>query len=399
MIAFLKNSILPAGFMIASIIGAGMFALPFVFQKSGIIPAILYLGFFGIIAAIIHLLYADIVLRTRETRLQFPGHIRKYLGNTAGNFSGMLVFVTLLLTLTAYLILSVSFLQIIAPTLSPSLAMLFFWMVATFVIFIDIRQTALFDAITTAITLGAVGAIFLYWGSYVPFIIGSLPILNARDILLPFGPVLFSFLGFSAIPPLVAYVRKESVPFANMKNAIVIGSLIPAFFYFLFVIAVWGMSPAVTPDSISGLISETPFPILLILSILGFVSLWDSYSSVGRDIDKLLTYEWNIPSSISLVIVATAPLALFFLGVKDFIPIISMIGGILLGIWGILIILAWKKAIKVSIPSVKFSEIYIPDHVYSVINDIPPFITTILLAVFAGGIIYEAIQLVSSMAR
>lgn len=390
---FIKHFIFPVSFLISSIIGAGMFALPFVFQKSGLAPAILYLGFFGIIAALIHLLYADIVLRTRETRHQFPGYIKQYLGATAGSFSSVLVFVTLLFTMTAYLILSSSFLRIIVPTFSPLIALFLFWLVATLVIFTTVKKTALFDSITTAITLVAIGAIFVYWGSYVPLDADAFPILDATKSLLPFGPVLFSFLGFSAIPPLVAYVRKESVPFTSMKKAIVVGSLIPAFFYFLFVVSIWGMSSAVSPDSVSGLFDNTPYFILFTLSILGFVSLWDSYSAVGRDINKLLEFEWHVSPGISLAIVASTPLALYFLGFQDFIAIISAVGGILYGIWGILIVLAWKKAITVSIPSVKFSEIYVPDRVYSVIQDIPPFVIDILLVVFVGGILYEAFRL------
>ncbi len=381
--------------MIASIIGAGMFALPFVFQQSGLIPTILYLGFFGIIAALIHLIYADIVLRTRETRHQFPGYIRQYLGTTAGTFSGILVFVTLLFTLTAYLALSESFLHIIAPSITPFIGLFMFWMLSTLVIFINVKNTALFDTVTTAITLAAIGVIFYYWGTTVPFDASVFPVFTAKNVLLPFGPVLFSLLGFSAIPPLVAYVRKEAVPFADMKKAIVVGSVIPSFFYFLFVVSVWGMSATVSPDSVSGLLALAPFSLLLVLSVLGFVSLWDSYSAIGRDLNKLLEYEWNLSPTASLVVVAGAPLLLYAIGLRSFIEIISAIGGILLGAWGILIILAWKKAIKVSIPSVKFSEIYIPDRIYSVINDIPAFIIDILLIVFAGGAVYEFIHLIT----
>lgn len=386
---FFNHFAFPTSLLVANIIGAGMFALPFVFYQSGLITGVLYLALFGILAALMHLIYADIVLRTKETHLQFPGYIRRYLGERTGKFANILVFVTLLFTLTAYLILSASFLRIIVPSLSPLTAMLIFWIFSSFTIFISIKRTAIFDTVTTAITLTAIGAIFIYWGSSVPYTVSELPILVAKNALLPFGPVLFSFIGFSAIPALIAYVRKESVPFANIRNIIVAGSLIPAFFYFLYVISVWGISRNVSPDSITGLLETAPYFALLALGILGFVSLWDSYSSVGRDINKLLEYDWRVPSEIALAIVVSAPLALYFLGFQNFITIVSAVGGILFSIWGILIILAWKKATLVNIPSVKFSTIYIPEHTYAIINDIPVFIINMLLFVFAGGIVYE----------
>lgn len=266
-------------------------------------------------------------------------------------------------------------------------------MLATVTIFITIKRTAVFDAITAGITLVAIGAMFVYWGIVFPFDPDAFPILTTKNVLVPFGPVLFSFIGFSAIPALVAYVRKESVPFASMKKAIVAGSLTPALFYFLYVVAIWGMSPVVSSDSVSGLTDTAPFFILLALSILGFISLWDSYSGVGRDINKLLEYEWHVAPTVSFAVTVSAPLVLYLLGLQNFIAIISAVGGILFSIWGILIILAWKKAIKVRIPSVKFSEIYIPDRVYSIINDIPAFTIDFLLLVFAGGILYELMGL------
>lgn len=393
MIHFLKHSIFPISFLVSSIIGAGMFALPFAFQQAGLGLAALYLFCFGLIATLVHLIYADVVLRTRETRHQFPGYVRQYLGDTAGTFSNILVYLALLFTLTAYLILSVSFLSIIAPTISPFMALFLFWALSTVVIFTNIRNTALFDTITTSITLLAIGAIFIYWGSSVPFNAAAFPPFNATAALLPFGPVLFSLLSFSAIPPLVAYIRKESIPVAYLKKVIAIGSLTPAFFYFLFVVSVWGISMSVSPDSVSGLINSAPASLLLVLSILGLVSLWDSYATVGRDMSKLLEYEWRLSPGTTLALVAAAPPVLYMLGFQNFITVVGAVGGILFGTLGILIVLTWKKAAKVRIPSVKFSEIYVPDHIYSLIHGIPTIIIDLLLIIFAGGIIYAASQL------
>lgn len=392
---FFKNFVLPTGMLIASIIGAGMFALPFVFHQSGIGSGVFYLVCFGILASLIHLLYADIIVRTRETRRQFPGYIRRYLGENAGTFAEYLVFTTLLLTLTAYLTLSASFLTIILPALSPLTATLLFWILATTTIFITIKRTATFNAVTAAITLTAIGGLFFHWGFMVPFNPDAFPVFTANNFLVPFGPVLFSFLGFSAIPALVAYAHKESVPPLYIKKSIIIGSLLPALFYFFYVIAVWGMSPTVSPDSVSGLIGNVPFFILFTIGVLGFVSLWDSYSAIGRDIDKLLTYEWHMSTETAFFITVGAPLVFYLLGLNNFIAIISAVGGILFGIWGVFIVLAWKKAVKVRVSSVKFSTLSIPEHPYPLVNRMPFPIIIILLLVFAGGIIYETIHLVS----
>lgn len=394
MLRFFKNSIFPASILIATIIGAGMFSLPFVFHTSGLVITLLYLIFFGILAAYIHLIYADVVIRANAKHQHFPGYIKQYLGNRTGMFASVVVLITLLFTLTAFLILSTSFLHIIIPSLPPLTLLFIFWALGTIFSFITIKGLAIFDTITTTITLVAIASVFIYWGSSIPFNSSLFPMLNSSELLVPFGPVLFSFLGFSAIPALVAYTRKEVLPFQNIRKTIILGSLIPAFFYFLFVIAIWGLSPFVSTDSVSGLIVNIPASIMLTIGILGFVSLWDSYSSAGRDISKLLQAEFDFSFLISFIVVAIAPLALFFFGFNNFIAVIDIVGGILLSTWGILIILAWKKAIAVRIPSIKFSAFEIPDHSEVPLSTIPSFVPNTLLVIFFGGIAYECITLI-----
>lgn len=397
MITFFKNSLIPANILIASVMGAGMFSLPFVFHAVGLLATVIYLILFAMLAAAIHLIYADVVIRAHEKHLHFPGYIKLYLGDRIGMFATFVVLITLLFTLTAFLILSTSFLHILIPTLQPLTLLLMFWALGTIFAFITIKGTALFNTLTTTITLAAIVAIFIYWGTSIPFDTSLLPSFNPAESLLPFGPVLFSFLGFSAIPALVAYTRKQAIPMHNTQKAVILGSLIPAFFYFLFVIAIWGLSPFVSTDSVSGLIVNIPTSIMIIFGILGFATLWDSYASVGRDVSKLIHIEFNLPTVVTITIVALAPLALFFLGFQNFITVIDIVGGTLFSIWGILIILAWKKAVAVRIPSVKFSAIEIPNHPETITDTIPPFVPNILLVIFFGGIVYEVISVLISV--
>ena len=386
---FFRQSILPTWFLIATIIGAGMFALPFVFSQSGLLLGVVYLLFFSGIAALVHLLYADIIVRTKETHRQFPGYIRTYLGAHAGRFADITTFAALVLTLTAYIVLAASFVRILVPALAPLPASILFWTLASITIFISVRRTAFFNATTGGITLLAIGALFIYWNATLPLYPIHLPIFLGDQPLVPFGPVLFSFIGFSAIPALVAYSRTERVPLSRLRHAIIAGSTVPAFFYFLFAITVLALSPTVSPDAVSGLIATLPRAILLILGMLGFVSLWDSYSAIGRDLNKLLEYEWHISPALADIITISIPFLLYMFGLRDFIALIGAIGGILFGAWGILIVLAWRKAIRVHMPSVKFTRIPLPRHASSLIYHLPFPITVLLILLFAGGILYE----------
>lgn len=388
-----KNIITPISLLVGSIVGAGIFALPFAFHKAGVIPTILYLVLFSLITALVHLLYADIIMRTQETRHQFPGYVRIYLGKNAGYFASFVVATTILLTLTAYLILSVSFISLIFPGISMFTALFIFWFLSTAIIFIDISKTALFNTITATWTFALIAGLFLYWVMIhsVPSVIPSLAI--PQGLLIPWGPVLFSLLGFSAIPSLSAYFRNNAVPFSTIRKVIVAGSIIPGILYLLFTFAVWGLSSSVSPDSVSGIVAALPPFAILLLGVFGFLSLWDSYPSIGRDLRKIMEYDWKLSPETVMIVISFFPPLLYFLGINNFVSIVSVIGAVLLGIWGILIIITWRKASQVKMPSIKFSKTYIPNHPHALVNSMPTLVIFLTIIIFLGGILYELARL------
>ena len=71
--------VFPTSLLATTIIGAGMFALPYLFNKAGIATGLFYLFIFGAVFALIHLMYADIIVRTSENR-RFSGYAKIYLG-------------------------------------------------------------------------------------------------------------------------------------------------------------------------------------------------------------------------------------------------------------------------------------------------------------------------------
>ena len=80
-----KNFYLAATTLIGTIIGAGIFGIPYVVYQSGIILGVVYLLVLGFITILIHLLYGEIVLRT-EAKHRLVGYAEKYLGQGAKSF-------------------------------------------------------------------------------------------------------------------------------------------------------------------------------------------------------------------------------------------------------------------------------------------------------------------------
>ena len=76
----LNSRFLQATFLLAgTIIGVGMFALPFVFAKSGFWLATLELLLLTFVTIMMNLFYGEVILRTPARHL-LPGFVRLYLG-------------------------------------------------------------------------------------------------------------------------------------------------------------------------------------------------------------------------------------------------------------------------------------------------------------------------------
>ncbi len=159
-----KNIILPASLLAGTIIGAGVFALPFVFKEAGIVTGLFYLGFFSVCFTIIHLMYAEIILKT-EGAHRFSGYAKIYLGNWGFWSAILMTIIGMILVLTIYLILSISFTNLIIPVqfnIFDSSKLLIFWLFGSAAIFLGIRQMAFWEFLITSSIVIIILIIFGY---------------------------------------------------------------------------------------------------------------------------------------------------------------------------------------------------------------------------------------------
>ncbi|KKQ23394.1 hypothetical protein A2999_00025 [Candidatus Wolfebacteria bacterium RIFCSPLOWO2_01_FULL_38_11] len=372
-----KNIILPASILAETIIGAGMFALPFVFLKAGLTTGIFYLIFFGLVFILLNLMYADIILRTPENH-RFVGYAKTYLGSL-GFWSGMLmtIFGTVF-ALTAYLVLSISFVDLIWPTASDIYKILIFWFVSSAAIFWDVNKVAMSEFF---ILLGTALIILVIFGFGLSnFNYASVTNLNFSYLFFPYGVVLFSLAGRSAIPTVLGYFRKNNEQPVRAKWPIIIGGLIPVFVYIIFVLGVLGFSSNVSEDSVSGLVGSLPFFVLAMLGILGIITMWSTYIVIGRDVKKSLEHDLGLHQKIAGLATIIPPLLFYFLGFNNFLELISIVGSVFIGIEGIFVVLIWRKASKIESPEG-----------HKIFDKINPLLIYLLILVFIGGVLYKLI--------
>jgi len=344
---FYKRFLLPVGLLSGAIIGAGVFALPFIFQKVGLITGFFYL-FVGVaLYAFLHLLYADTILNTPGDH-RFVGYARIYLGSFAGRVATLITIAGMVFTLTVYLVLSVSFSNLIFSGV-PLMKLLLFWAVASLAVFFNIKRLAFSEFVIPLAKLLIVGLLFVL--GIQAFFKESVAVqfpADLRMLLFPLAPILFAMSGRVAIPTLVKYFRisHDTHDYPAMRRAIMWGTALPILVYALFVFGILGLSPEVSEDAVTGLSLSLAPSLLTLVGLLGLLSLWGSYIAVGVDAIASLSYDFRIPRAIRSSLVVGLPLVFYLVGFTSFLGLVGFVGGVFLGLEGIFILLLWTRAHK-----------------------------------------------------
>jgi len=344
-----REILLPAGLFSSLIIGAGMFALPFVFSQAGFLVGSVYLTVFTAAFIKIHRMYAEII-ESNSGKHRFLGYVDIYFKKPGVIVAVFTTAIGLILALTAYIILAGEFVGLVFPGVGSFYAPYIFWILGSMAVILSLRRFATFEFLVSL----AIGLIVI-----ALFIIGlfssrgevSLPVVNMGNLFLPYGVVLFALSGRAAISSISDYYENRKLSKDKFHHAVTLGTLVPPIVYFIFALAVvWLSGGNISPDALSGL-SHLPVLILTLVSVLGLFALWTSYFFLGLEVRDICRYDLKIPYIISLLFVIFVPITLYALGINDFIGLIGVAGGIFLAIESILVVLMYSRIKKWSISS------------------------------------------------
>lgn len=355
-------SMLGIGLLSGTIIGAGIFSLPYVFSQIGIFAGIGYLILFASIYASVYSMYASLLAK-EEGAHDFFFLAKKYLPVWA-------VPTVIVTTIGGLLFALLAYLTLISPFVSFAWGVggwwiiFIFWVVSSLFIFVKVNALGWAEFFGTASILCAVLFIaFLAFGSLASAQAPSSGgIVSFSLILMPFGPILFSFAGRSAISQVVR-IWKEGKKAFSLYAVIRGGVFIPAVVYIIFALSIIVLSPySVSGDSLSGLVT-LPFYAKTILAIVGFFTLWTSYIMLTNNTRDILLYDMRFPKVIAFGVPILIPLFLLFLGLDDFMEVVEIAGGIFVALEGLFMVWMWYRAFPRH-PLRKYA--YIPIAVFAV---------------------------------
>ena len=340
-----KNEVYKAvAVLVGTIIGAGVLGIPYVVSQAGFLTGLLDIVILGIVILLVNLAVGEIILRTKGVH-QLTGYAEKYLGKNGKRLMTFSMVFGIYGSLLAYIIGVGQALSTIFSYNAFWFSLGFFIVVAS-IIYFGIKSVASSEMVLSSIVILLILAI-----SVVAFLSGRLDINNLNDfnfakIFIPYGVILFAFIGAASIPEVHEVLIKKK---KSMRKVIIIGSLIPLILYALFSFAIVGvMGLEVTEIATVGLGLVFGKWVVIAANLFAVFAMTTSFLALGLALREMYNYDYKISKFSSWAMTIFLPFILFLFGFKSFINVIGTAGVIAGGLEGALILLILLKAKKKS---------------------------------------------------
>jgi len=325
-----------------TIIGVGFFALPYITSKVGLPIMLGYFLILGTLVILIHQFFGELALKTPDFK-RLPSFAKIYLGNFAEKIAFLSSILGIFGAILAYLIVGGEFLtELLSPIFGGETLVytLIYFTFGAILIFGGIKSIARIEFWGLILFFVILIAIFFRGLPQIQWL-NLFPSPDFGHFFLPYGAILFSLWGAALIPEVEEMLGKKK---NLLKKVIPIAILIPILVYLFFIYLILGMTgPQTTESALTGLRNFLGDGIVGLALFFGVLTTFTSFIALGLTLKKVFWYDLKINKNLSWAIACFFPLILFLIGMGNFIPVISFVGGVMLGFDGILILLMYQK--------------------------------------------------------
>lgn len=341
---FSKNYFYAVMTLVGTITGAGIFALPFVIAHAGYVTFLVYLPLLVAAQCLIHLLYAKVVLSTREEH-RIPGYAEEYGGKKWKKVVSFFCLVGGYGSLLAYIILGGTFLHnLLGKNLGGSLMTytVVLFAIEALIVFAGLKMFARAESFLTGALVVMFGVLTVKCLPHLSA--GNFTAVNWGEILLPYGPIFFAIGGDAAIPEVCRLLSKEK---EKIKSAIILGTVSSALLMAVFALAVVGvMGGRVTPDSLTGLSQYFGNGVITSALIFGVLCIVTSCLVYLQAVREIFWWDFKINKNLAWLLAVAVPLAIYLLGIKNITSVVGFTGLVSGGLLGIILILLTRAVDK-----------------------------------------------------
>jgi len=325
-----------------TIIGVGLFSLPFITLKVGFWVMLGYFLVLGSLVILVHLFFGELALKTPDLK-RLPGFAKFHLGKWGEKTAFLSSILGIFGAILAYIIVGGEFLtELLSPIFGGGNLVwtLFYFSLGAALIFFGIKAISKIEFWGLVLFFIILIAIFFRGQTFLK-IENLFPSPDFSQLFLPYGAILFSLWGAALIPEVEEMLRERK---KLLKILIPISILIPIFVYLFFIYLILGITGSQTTESaLTGLRNFLGDRIVSLGLFFGVLTTFTSFIALGLTLKKVFWYDLKIDKNLSWAITCFIPLALFLIGIKSFIPVIVFVGGAMLGNDGILILLMYRK--------------------------------------------------------
>ncbi len=340
----LKTSILAISAISGTIIGVGVFSLPYIAMKVGIWTMLGYFLVLGAVVIIIHSLFGKVSLATPDF-LRLPSFAEIHLGKWGKRAAFVSTVFGSIGGILSYIIVGGEFsTALISPVFGGSTLIytIIYFVLGAVLIYFGIGAIAKVEFWALILLFAILIFIFFYANFHSVLKIENIFLPAERgNWFLPYGAILYSLWGATFVPEIEEMMGENK---KLLKIVLPIATIIPLLVYLFFIFLILGISGSKTTESaLTGLKNFLSGPTVALALFFGILTTFTSFITVGLTLKKVLWYDFKLKEKLAWFISCFVPLVLFLFGIKHFIPLISFLGGVLLGIEGILIILMYQK--------------------------------------------------------
>lgn len=324
--------------IVTSTVGAGIFGLPYAVSKSGILVGLIYLFLLGVLVVGLNLMLGQVSAQN-GFNIQIVGLANKYLGRAGEVVMTMLFYLMSFGVLVIYLIGEGEALSALFGFSK------FFWSLVFFVIFgiiisIGLRAIRVIDFVLSLSILAVI--LIIVWISSPHIDYNNYIYTDLAHVFFPFGVILFSYSSLTSIPEAHSLLINKQRDF---KKAIIISGLIVMVTYILFTLTVLGVTGLGTSEIATIALGEKVGKVIYVFgNIFAILAMGTGFLMSGISLKDSLVWDYKFSKKLATVITLLVPLVIFILGIRQFIAVIDIVGGVFVSTQMLLIVLIYWKA-------------------------------------------------------
>ncbi|MFH1047188.1 MAG: aromatic amino acid transport family protein [Patescibacteria group bacterium] len=372
-----NNFWLAVATLVGTIIGVGIFGVPYAMSQVGLVLALVYVVALGGIQLLQSLFFAETVIACEE-KSRLAGLAGRYLGPRFRLVSAVSSVLGFWGGLIAYILVGGTFLHfILSPLIGGDVYyyQLGWGLVGGIIIYFGLDFVEKIDFAST-MALGV--ALLVVVGMSAKHVdLANFAHFAAGDYFLPYGVILFSLSGMSAIPEMEDELGGN---YRGFRRAIVWGTVLATGLTVLFALAVYGVTgAATTADAVTGLRAVMGNGITVFAAAFGFLAVATSYFIIAIGLKSTFEYDYRIHRLPAWLLACGVPFGLVVIGVKNFISIVSFSGAVFGGVTAVMISLLYITVTKRGLLKERALGV-------------PIFWAKLTIAVLSLGAIYEVVS-------